>query len=400
MTDLKDSEFTDVTHEMDEHLVEKDHQTLDNQVNEYFREIEYSANDVIATDDEEEEDEEAADDDDDDMEESNEEEELEEENHHNIEPEDLIKKALQNYKTFDKSPQQDVYHSDILLDSVINSTETAINNHVEIEESDINNVSQGIQNQYRDTQLFDSNSSLVRNTHFCKFCGKTFKQSGSLGRHLDRQKGNKMHPTEDIDKIRAKVARRGNAEIVKERRLKKAYEYNRREYVKEKNRLRRKLDSKTDKLKRKYESKFYKMMNHPTLPLNHTFPRMALFYLPPNMWPNDPPNHETFERLASCIEHNEFLQNKNCHMSSFGSVGDQIINLEGTFADWQTLTIEEKSNMWIREQRNVLEQIVGDLTVFDFAVRDMWEGPSLKQPCGTKAVVDSNIVSTKEESPS
>ncbi|GMF59718.1 unnamed protein product [[Candida] boidinii] len=66
---------------------------------------------------------------------------------------------------------------------------------------------------------------------WCQFCGKSFKFPGSLGRHLDLRKGSYQHPQEEIEKLRANVARRGDAEVVKERRAKRAREERFRKYT-------------------------------------------------------------------------------------------------------------------------------------------------------------------------
>lgn len=206
----------------------------------------------------------------------------------------------------------------------------------------------------------------------CRFCGKTFQHAGSLGRHLDNQKGNELHPLEEVEKIRSNVARRGDPEAIKARRLQRSKEYNRREYVKEKNRLRRKFTSKLSRVKESYQMKFYRKINHPTLPTHPSFPRMVLFFLPPNAWPHDPPTAQTFKTLVMWLESNQEVQLRIPHLTKSSTVQNHLEKLTIGFENWQTLSTEDKKDMWIREQRAVFQQLLGDLSIFDFAIRDNW----------------------------
>ncbi|KGK36972.1 hypothetical protein BOH78_0995 [Pichia kudriavzevii] len=129
----------------------------------------------------------------------------------------------------------------------------------------------------------------------CKFCGKTFQQTGSLGRHLDHQKGNELHPAEEVEKIRGNVARRGNPEEIP-------------------------------------------------------------------------------------------------HLSNSNTIQSHISKLTIGFENWQTLSAESKKDMWNREQRVVLQQLLGELTVFDFAIRDKWAEHLIKE----KLEINSSIQTSPE----
>lgn len=222
-----------------------------------------------------------------------------------------------------------------------------------------------------ETQL-KNEASAESSKRECRFCGKTFQHAGSLGRHLDNQKGNELHPLEEVEKIRSNVARRGDPEAIKARRLQRSKEYNRREYVKEKNRLRRKFTSKLSRVKESYQMKFYRRINHPTLPTHPSFPRMVLFFLPPSAWPHDPPTAQTFKTLVMWLESNQEVQLRIPHLTKSSTVQNHLEKLTIGFENWQTLSTEDKKDMWIREQRAVFQQLLGDLSIFDFAIRDNW----------------------------
>lgn len=227
----------------------------------------------------------------------------------------------------------------------------------------------------------------------CKFCGKTFQQTGSLGRHLDHQKGNELHPAEEVEKIRGNVARRGNPEEVRLRRQKKAKEYNRRDYVKEKNRLRRRRATcKFNREKEAQQMAFYKNISYPTLPSHPSFPRMVLFFLPPSLWPHDPPTTQTYKTLMVWLETNKDVMTKIPHLSNSNTIQSHISKLTIGFENWQTLSAESKKDMWNREQRVVLQQLLGELTVFDFAIRDKWAEHLIKE----KLEINSSIQTSPE----
>lgn len=427
-------------------LVEEDHQTLNNQVNQYFQHIKHYANsredvddddDVEDDDDDENEDVENLNHDDDNHMNNENIEGNDDENqyvNHNEVPDDVdfdldlnidraISESFANYN----AAQTQVEHRDIsegddnrsnqmtssvvlnhkasqkgimvnrIDDNLHNRTEiNDVNGNVDISSNyglidvDANLMKnhapeskQQQQQQQQNKSLNDSSHSLVSSNSFislksdtnrreCKFCGKTFQHAGSLGRHLDNQKGNELHPIEEVEKIRSNVARRGDPVAVKARRSQRSKEYNRREYVKEKNRLRRKFTSKLSRVKESYQMKFYRQINHPTLPTHPSFPRMVLFFLPPNAWPHDPPTTQTFKTLVLWLESNQDVQEKIPHLNQSSTVQNHLEKLSIGFENWQTLSTEEKKDMWIREQRAVFQQLLGDLSIFDFAIRDNW----------------------------
>lgn len=208
----------------------------------------------------------------------------------------------------------------------------------------------------------------------CPFCSKTFQHSGSLGRHLDHQKGNELHPIEEIEKIRANVARRGNPDEVKARRVMRSREYNRRDYVKEKNRLRRQLQSKFQKAKDNELMRFYRRINVPIVPRVPTFPFLVLMFLPSRMWPHDPPTAETYRMLRSFIQENGDISDKIRFLggedNNTQDVDKWLEKIEISFENWQGRTQVSKNEIWQREQRTVFQEVLGGLTYFDYAVRD------------------------------
>ncbi|GMF04347.1 unnamed protein product [[Candida] boidinii] len=249
---------------------------------------------------------------------------------------------------------------------------------------------------------------------WCQFCGKSFKFPGSLGRHLDLRKGSYQHPQGEIEKLRANVARRGDAEVVKERRAKRAREYNRRDYVKEKNRQRRKLQSRAYREKEKSLLNFLKNLSTPVLPSHPSFPRMVLFFLPPSKWPHDPPTYQTLQNLVDFFSESEKLEkgleniqvkkDKRGHirkaivksetdnLQKYSNLIDNVNfpqsskllllsdcsiktnyykeKLKIAYENWQTFTTTMKKEMWAREQRLCAQEALGKMTLFDFAIRD------------------------------
>ncbi|KAH3664151.1 hypothetical protein OGAPHI_004865 [Ogataea philodendri] len=206
----------------------------------------------------------------------------------------------------------------------------------------------------------------------CRFCGKTFAHPGSLGRHLDNRKGSPMHPADQIEKIRSNVARRGNPEEVKARRAERARIYNRREYVKLRNRERRRTQSKIYRVKENTQLQFYKGLSTPTLAPHPSFPRMVLFFLPPSEWPHDPPTIQTYETLSAKLETNIDLGSKLVILTPGLGIGSYKEKLKTAYDNWMTLSNEAKKKMWVREQRLCAQDTLGKLTLFDFAVREKW----------------------------
>lgn len=421
----------------DPDLVEEDHQTLNNQVNQYFQHIKHYANSTHGEDDDSD-DENEVDDADMELDEEDEDEDDEDANfvNHsvsvavgdvdfgdvdvdldlNIDKE--LSESLANYNakqahnnSTNNSASNRNVHDDI--ESQINSskhTSSAIkddnsnrisNNNYDLVGTGVvlktsvisnQNLKRQLKSQIASNEKNQANKqpqqqltvpistvqknikaeSLDTSKRECQFCGKTFQHAGSLGRHLDNQKGNELHPLKEVEKLRSNVARRGDPEAIKARRLQRSKEYNRREYVKEKNRLRRKYTSKLSRVKESYQMKFYRQINHPTLPTHPSFPRMVLFFLPPNAWPHDPPTAQTFKTLVLWLESNQDVQIKIPHLNKNSTLQNHLEKLTIGFENWQTLSTEDKKDMWIREQRTVFQELLGDLSIFDFAIRDNW----------------------------
>ncbi|ODV85214.1 hypothetical protein CANARDRAFT_199219 [[Candida] arabinofermentans NRRL YB-2248] len=205
----------------------------------------------------------------------------------------------------------------------------------------------------------------------CLFCGKTFAHPGSLGRHLDNRKGSPLHPADKIDQLRANVARRGDPVAVKARRSLRARDYNRREHVKEKNRERRKYQSKIYRVKEAAELNFYKQLSMPSLPAHPSFPRMVLFFLPPSAWPHDPPTFQTYDTLCEWLKTNKNIQEK-LPLLAIRTPRSYLEKLKIAFDNWLSLPNDGKKDMWIREQRICAQEALGQLTLFDYAVRETW----------------------------
>lgn len=210
------------------------------------------------------------------------------------------------------------------------------------------------------------------NKRQCLLCGKEFQHSGSLGRHLDNQKGNELHPVEEVNKLRSNVIRRGDPVAMRERRLQRSKEYNRRDYVKEKNRLRRKQTAHFSRIKEHYQMKFYRQIPHPALasdPSDPSFPRMVLYFLPPQDWPHNPPTEQTFASLATRLQSPEVLAKLPLLAG-----GPQFSRekLGQAFDQWAALSSSTRHELWTHELRAAAQELLGSFTLLDFAVRDLW----------------------------
>ncbi|KAG7820853.1 hypothetical protein KL942_000142 [Ogataea angusta] len=206
----------------------------------------------------------------------------------------------------------------------------------------------------------------------CRFCGKTFAHPGSLGRHLDNRKGSPMHPADQIERIRSNVARRGNPEEVRARRAERARLYNRRDYVKLKNRERRRTQSKVYRVRENAQLQFYKSISTPFLAAHPSFPRMVLFFLAPKDWPHDPPTFQTHETLIMHLDSDPELRKRLPYLSANLGIDDYKEKLKTAYENWMTLSNEAKKEMWSREQRLCAQDALGSLSLFDFAIREKW----------------------------
>lgn len=333
-------------HDHGEHEVQ-DHQTLDNQVNQYFQDIKkYSTSkdeadkskdmnmSVMEAEDEDTGSGDGDGDDDDDNDDNN-------------------------------GGGVDFIDLNINIDRAI-SESFANFNPEETEAETVNeHVNHGVHN---DTNNLNHNANQA-NKKQCLLCGKTFQHSGSLGRHLDNQKGNDLHPVEEVDKLRSNVVRRGDPIAMRERRIQRSKEYNRRDYVKEKNRLRRKQTAQFSRIKEHYRMKFYRQIPHPALPLDPSFPRMVLFFLPPQDWPHHPPTEQTLAVLAARLE------SSDAHAKLPLLPGGTPLcreKLPLAFDQWAALSADARRELWTHELRAAAQDLLGSFTLLDFAVRDLW----------------------------
>lgn len=203
----------------------------------------------------------------------------------------------------------------------------------------------------------------------CPFCSKTFQHSGSLGRHLDHQKGNNLHPAEAVDKIRSNVARRGNPAVVNARRMKYRKEYNNRDYVREKNKLRARMTSKAATAANNELLKFYRKIPVPNIPHLASFPLLVLSFLPHALWPQDPPTAETHRTLTRYLTTDLAIKEKLKYLVPGEGIDNLLEKVELAFDNWQGMSQDYKREIWHREQRQIAQQLLGNLTYFDFAVR-------------------------------
>lgn len=243
-------------------------------------------------------------------------------------------------------------------------------------------------NESRDSS-FTNDGNVLKRT--CQFCGKTFQHAGSLGRHLDTQKGKAQHPADDVERIRSGVARRGDPEAIRIRKQERAREYNRREYVKEKNRQRRKFTSRISRVRESYQLRFCRKLGNPLLTENPTFADSIVFFLPPFLWPDDEIPDETTQQVAynwifaidndlqttaenvdKSSKTNEQMREKLKLLNNIESEAFQKLQSGQLLAEWLNLNVDVRADLWKKAQRRALCSVLGEHTVFDFAARDRW----------------------------
>lgn len=204
----------------------------------------------------------------------------------------------------------------------------------------------------------------------CRFCGKTFAHPGSLGRHLDDRKGIPPHTASIISKIRAKVSRRGNNAAIRARRKQKAHEYNQRDYVKAKNRKRRRVTGKVSRVKEASQLKFYRALNTPKLDEDETFPGLVLFFLPTALWPVDLPNSDTLNSLLLYANKSSFYPRNlewiepRMKQSTFQN------KCKEAYQEWCKFDTNKQYRIWYMNLRKCAERSLGSLTLYDLAVRE------------------------------
>ncbi|GMM31414.1 hypothetical protein DAMA08_041590 [Martiniozyma asiatica (nom. inval.)] len=229
-------------------------------------------------------------------------------------------------------------------------------------------------------------------TNQCPFCSKTFQHSGSLGRHLDKQKGSPLHPIDEINKLRANVARRGDPESVKARLLERRKEYNRRDYVKQKNRVRRQIQHRYEKVKNNHLMKFYRKISIPKVPVVPSFAFLVLSFLPNSLWPSDPPTAETYRILTTHLENDDIKKKLAVFNPNTNIPWNEKVTI--SFENWQTLPLAAKREIWNREQRRIAQELLGNLTYFDFAVRKDWATHLMNEK---KEQIDVDDISSDED---
>ncbi|KAK9386746.1 hypothetical protein V1515DRAFT_639401 [Lipomyces mesembrius] len=198
----------------------------------------------------------------------------------------------------------------------------------------------------------------------CIFCHKTFSHPGSLGRHLDLKRGTRLHPAEQVDQLRGDVKRRGDIVEIKARRARRAKEYNARDEVKERAKLRRKEKERTTRGKEEAKGNFLNRLGLPALQPHPSFPYMVLYFLPPSQWPHDPPTQETYNQLYMILD-------PSMHIDDDRYL-DWASKAKVAYDNWVGLAKNKRVDVWNREQRSAAEAALGTLTLFDLGRREEW----------------------------
>lgn len=203
----------------------------------------------------------------------------------------------------------------------------------------------------------------------CPFCQRTFSHPGSMGRHLDLKKGTRLHPADLIERMRADVKRRGDAEKVKQRRRVRARKYNAREDVKERSKVKRRTREKIIRAKRIALTEFVSRLGKPQLQPHPSFPRLVLYFLSPDQWPHDPPTLETYRLLCGFLN-SKFLEG---HQGEDVRFYDEIMQKVHTASEnWLTISDSSKQEIWIRELRRAAEDSLRATSLYDLGNRDNW----------------------------
>ncbi|KAK9470357.1 uncharacterized protein V1510DRAFT_423385 [Dipodascopsis tothii] len=198
----------------------------------------------------------------------------------------------------------------------------------------------------------------------CVFCHKTFSHPGSLGRHLDLKRGTRLHPADEVDQLRGDVKRRGDVVEIKARRARRAKEYNARDDVKERAKLRRKEKERSMRSREEAKVNFLNRLGMPALHPHPSFPYMVLYFLPPSQWPHDPPTQETYNQLTMILDPSMHLEDER-YM-------DWSSKAKVAFENWSVLNKGKRAEVWNREQRSAAEAALGTLTLFDLGCREEW----------------------------
>ncbi|KAK9451127.1 uncharacterized protein V1518DRAFT_412602 [Limtongia smithiae] len=199
----------------------------------------------------------------------------------------------------------------------------------------------------------------------CIFCQKTFSHPGSLGRHLDLKRGTRLHPSDAVDELRGDVKRRGDIVEIKARRARRAKEYNARDEVKERAKLRRKEKDRSQRARDEAKINFLNRLGAPMLPPHPSFPYMVLYFLPPPQWPHDPPTQETYNQLTLFLDPSMHLGDDRFN--------DWSSKAKVAYDNWLQWPKSKRIEVWNRELRSAAESALGaSLTLYDLGRRDEW----------------------------
>lgn len=204
-------------------------------------------------------------------------------------------------------------------------------------------------------------SSSINKDNTCKYCGKHFSHKGSFGRHLDLKKGDSLHPLEQINVIRSTVARRGernnkrhkkvpNSNItIKEKSKIMASSNIVSENIKEKNKIRRKLRDRHIKSKLMTSQWFIEQfVGKESVTEKSSFARYVSLYLPVKLWPIIP-DSSSYDLVMSCMETRNLDKHK----------------LETSFEEWKSLETTRREQIWKTESYNAISATIGNICLVD-----------------------------------
>ncbi|ODQ77389.1 hypothetical protein BABINDRAFT_163635 [Babjeviella inositovora NRRL Y-12698] len=210
----------------------------------------------------------------------------------------------------------------------------------------------------------------------CPFCGRTFSHPGSLGRHMDLKKGTRLHPADEIERLRGNVKRRGDKVEIQNRRRLRTKEYNSRQDVRERNRVRRRLKDRSNRARNISQKIFLNRLGNPTFSINPTFARFVVYFLPPSQWPPELPNLDTFKHLTNLLSptgHGSAATAKTATGSNNNDLLTEYFHkLNYAYESWSALAHAEQQTTWTKEIRASMEDTLGGLSLFDLASRDIW----------------------------
>lgn len=205
--------------------------------------------------------------------------------------------------------------------------------------------------------------SILKLKH-CIFCGSDFQQPGSLGRHLDRKKGDNLHPSDKIDLLRQNVTRRkkpssSDDDLVKQvnKRIKKqeiAKKYNLKDEVREKNKIRRKMRDRQIKSRLSVLEDFQNQFGD--LSDISNFAHFVCMFLPVGQWPDTPPDGNLRDTVVDGVKkyHHPLLTE------------DKV---DEAYERWQKIPQDMKITVWQQERKQSLDQTLKNVTLYDILNR-------------------------------